>query len=123
MSQQNVTSAGDSVTNYVRWLTSFSSGTHAERPRIVGIGGSEYVVLYERYSNDGDTFDGTFALLVSDSGALLDGPVEIPGDHHISRGDDIAALGGRAVYVTGSSDALHLNFVDGDLVAERLTLN
>jgi hypothetical protein len=122
-SSQTVTSSGTSRTNYVRWLTNLGAQVHAERPRIVHIGGGEYVVLFERWSGDGATFDGTFALLVSGAGAVLAGPTEVPGDYHLGRGDDIATLGGRAVYVTGSTSALHLNFVDGDLVSERITLN
>jgi hypothetical protein len=122
VSSQTVNSGGGSVTNYVRWLTNLGSQTHAERPRIIGIGGDEFVILFERWSSDGDTYDGTFALLVDETGAVLDGPTEMPGNYHIGRGDDIAAVGGRAVYVTGGSGALHLNFVDDELGWERISL-
>jgi hypothetical protein len=119
---QNVNSSGEDVTNYVRWLTDLGAGNHAERPRIAPVGGDQYVVLYEQWVNDGDDFGGTYAMTVSSSGAIVAGPTEVPGDHHIGRGDDAVTLGDRAVYVTGGEGALYLNLVGADLTAERISL-
>lgn len=121
-STQSVTSGDDARTNYVRWLTDLGEGNHAERPRIVALSGGEYIVLYERWTGGGEDFDGTFALRIDASGVVLAGPTEVPGEHHINRGDDIATLGGKAVYVTGGDGALHLNLVGSDLVAQRVSL-
>lgn len=117
-----VVSKGESVTNYVRWLTDLGADVHAERPRMTLLESGELLVLYEQWINSGDDFDGTFALRIDAAGAIHAGPTEVPGDHHISRGDDIATVGGRAVYVTGGEGALHLNFVASDLTAERISL-
>lgn len=117
-----VVSNGQDVVNYVRWLTDLGPDVHAERPRMTLIDGGDLIVLYERWIEAGDDYDGTYALRIDGKGALLAGPTEIPGDHHLSRGDDIVSLGGRAVYVTGGEGALHLNFVGTDLSAERIAL-
>ncbi len=116
-----VQSSGQAVTNHVRWLTDLGPSTHAERPRMTMLDTGEIVVLFERYENKND-FAGTFALTIDVGGAIQAGPTEVPGAHHISRGDDIATLGGRAVYVTGGDGALYLNFVDAALAAERVAL-
>lgn len=122
VSSHTVNSAGETVTNSLRWLTDLGAGTHAERPKITNLGNDELVVLFERWSDDGDDYDGTFSLLIDSSGSVLAGPTEVPGQHHLQRGDDIATLDGRAVYVTGGPSGLHLNLIDGELNAERITL-
>jgi hypothetical protein len=123
VSTQVVNSAGESETNHLRWLTDLGTDTHAERPRITALGSDSYVVLYEQWSVlGGDSYDGTFALSLDGVGAVIDGPTEVAGEHHIGRGDDIATLDGRAVYVTGSGGALYLNLVAADLSSERISL-
>jgi hypothetical protein len=122
VTEHTVVSKGQDVTNYVRWLTDLGVDTHAERPRMTLLENGDLIVVYERWINAGDDFDGTFALRIDATGAIQAGPTEVPGDHHISRGDDIATLGGRAVYVTGGGGALHLNLVGGDLTGERISL-
>lgn len=117
-----VESAGETVTNHLRWLTDLGAGSHANRPRLVGIGGDQFIALYERWNNGGDDFDGTYAMIVNAAGDVVTGPTEVPGDHHIGRGDDIVAVGGRAVFVTGGGGAIHLNFVGADLSGERVSL-
>ena len=117
-----VTSKGESVTNYVRWLTDLGVDNHAERPRMTLLESGELIVLYERWESAGEDFDGIYALRIDSSGAIQAGPIEVPGDHHISRGDDIVTVGGRAVYVTGGGGSLHLNFVGSDLSTERVSL-
>ncbi len=122
-SSQTVTSADQAVTNHVRWLTDLGSNTHAERPRIVAIQNGEFIVLFERWkSAPGDSYEGTFALKIDAGGSVVSGPTEIVGKHHISRGDDIAAWGNRAVYVTGGGGKLHLNFIDATLKGTRVSL-
>jgi hypothetical protein len=121
-STQDVTSGGEARTNHVHWLTDLGAQTHAERPRIAALGDGNHIVLFERWTSDGNTFDGTFGLRIDSAGTVQQGPSEIPGEHHISRGDDIVTLGGRAVYVTGGDGALYLNLVGADLSATRVTL-
>jgi hypothetical protein len=54
-----VTSAGTQRTNRLKWLTNYSAGSnlHAERPKLIGIGGDQYVVLWEEWLNTGSYSD------------------------------------------------------------------
>lgn len=119
-----VTSGEAAVTNSLHWLTALGEGRHVERPHIVALSGTEFVLLWEEWiaGGSGDTYEGTFAMAVSASGEPLVPAAEVPGDHHLPRGDDAVRLGTRAVYVTGSPAGLHLNLVAADLTAERITL-
>lgn len=123
-SSQTVMSAGESRTNTLHWLTELAENTHAERPRITRLADSSYLVLFEQWTIAGnnDSYQGTFALTLDGSGAIVAGPTALAGNHHLGRGDDITTLGGRGLYVSGGGGALHLNFVGADLVAERISL-
>jgi len=112
------------VTNSLRWLTNLGPDRHVERPRIVALSGTEFVLLWEEWTVSGnqDTYVGTFAMTVNEAGQISAGPTEVTGAHHLSRGDDAVKLGTRAVHVTGSAEGLHLNLVAADLTSERLTL-
>jgi len=119
-----VTSGGEDVTNYLRWLSDLGPDRHVERPRIVLVPSGDVVLLWEEWTVSGasDQYEGTFAMTVDAQGQTVAGPSEVSGDHHLSRGDDAVRLGDRAVYVTGSSEGLHLNLVAADLTSERITL-
>jgi len=119
-----VMSGEDEVTNSLRWLTDLGPDRHVERPRIVALSGTEFVLLWEEWTTSGsnDQYQGTFAMTIDAAGQITAGPSEVPDDHHISRGDDAVRLGTRAVYVTGSSEGLHLNLVAADLTTARITL-
>ena len=119
-----VTSGGEDVTNFLRWMTDLGPDRHVERPRIVALPSGEVVLLWEEWTVSGasDQYQGTFAMTVDAQGQMIAGPSEVPGDHHLSRGDDAVRLGARAVYVTGSAEGLHLNLVAADLTSERITL-
>jgi hypothetical protein len=85
------------------------------------------VVLFERWTTSGadagnDAYTGTYGLVVDATGAEVTALAEIPGQHALGRGDDVVALDGRAVYVTGNGSSLWLNFVDGSLASERVEL-
>lgn len=122
-SSLTVSSGGEEVTNSLRWLTDLGTDRHVERPRIVALSGSEFVLLWEEWTTtSNDTYAGTFAMTIDQAGQVLAGPSEVAGGHHISRGDDAVRLGTRAVYVTGSAAGLHLNLVAADLTATRITL-
>lgn len=118
-----VMSGDEEVTNSLHWLTDLGPGRHVERPRIVALSGTEFVLLWEEWTTGGnDQYQGTFAMTIDASAQILAGPSEVPGQHHISRGDDAVRLGNRAVYVTGSTAGLHLNLVAADLTSARITL-
>jgi hypothetical protein len=119
-----VSSGGEDVTNYLRWLTDLGPDRHVERPRIVALPSGEVVLLWEEWTVSGssDQYQGTFAMTVDAQGQTIAGPSEVSGDHHLPRGDDAVRLGDRAAYVTGSPEGLHLNLVAADLTSERITL-
>src|SRR5690606_25847418 len=79
VSAQTVSSAGESETNYLRWLTDLGSNMHAERPRITALGGDAYVVLYEQWSVSGeeDNYEGTFALALDGAGTVTGERTEV----------------------------------------------
>jgi hypothetical protein len=119
-SMQAVTSSGDAVTNKLDWLTDYAAdAAQADRSRVAGIGGDQFVVLWERWTGTGDraaTFGGLQALLLG-----ADGTVKVAakalGQHHLSRADDVVGLGGQALFVSGDGTAkkLVLNLVGADL--------
>lgn len=124
----DVTSGDASVTNRVLWLTSYdagSSGTeHAERPKLVAIGGGEFLVLWERWTTgSSQTFDGTYAMRIDGSGTILASETRVS-DSHLPRGDDAFALGGRGCWLTGDSQTglLTLHCVSSALVVEETVL-
>lgn len=120
-----VTSSGESRENRVLFLTSFQvddgGDRHAERPKLLPIGGDEYIVLFERWSTDGNqTFEGTYALRIDADGAIGAGPTRVS-DHHLPRGDDAFVYGGDAAWLTGDQEdrTLTLHVVDRDLAIEE----
>ena len=113
-----VSSAGMQYTNRLRWLTSYSasSNLHAERPKLISIGGDHYVVLWEEWSNNGrnsDTFIGVYGMVIDDKGNVLKAAKLITDEHHLHRGDDAFFLDNRAAWMTGSAAErklyIHLN--------------
>lgn len=123
-SEFSVNSANKDLTNHVRWLTSLAEDRHVERPRIVSLAGEGAIVLWEEWTVSGNrsTFEGTFALRLDTAGTVTTGPLQLSGFGHISRGDDAVTLGGRALYVGGSSAGLELNFIAPDLTAETVVV-
>jgi hypothetical protein len=119
-----VNSSGQDVVNHLKWLTALGENRHVDRPRIAALPGGEAIALWEEWSVSGNrsTFEGTFALRLDAKGAVLSGPSALAEKHHISRGDDVVTLGGRALYVGGSQDGLELNFVAADLSYERIVV-
>lgn len=68
-----VISNGTERTNKLRWLTHYTDAAqlHAERPKLVGLGGDRYVVLWELWHRTGtttETFEGVYAMLIDDQG-------------------------------------------------------
>ena len=117
-----VDSAGSTKTNRLRWLTGYSAGSklHAERPKLVGIGGDTYIVLWEQWLNTGsytDTFQGVYAILIDAQGNILRPAALITAAFHLPRGDDAFLLDGKAGWVTGDAVArtLTIHLLDGDL--------
>jgi hypothetical protein len=125
-----VTSVGTEVTNRLRWLTyySASSNLHAERPKLVGIGGDQYIVLWEQWLNTGaysDTFQGVYAMLIDDGGNILRAATLVTSDHHLHRGDDATLLDNGAAWVTGNAaeQKLYIHLVDASLNYQLVTLD
>jgi hypothetical protein len=122
---QQVSSAGKTVTNHLRWLTEHDANTHASRPRLVGIGGDKFVVLWERWERSGTSFQfkAVWAAVVDGSGSVVQAPKQVS-TSHLSRGDDAVALDGQALFVTGNRTQkdLVLNIVDASLTTKQITL-
>ena len=123
----SVMSSGQAVDNHLTWLTDYAGDqAQADRSRVVAIDADQFVVLWERWNgNDGNSseYDGTYALVMNGAGTVTGAATKV-GDHHISRGDDAVAVGGRALFVTGNAPGkqLLLNFVASDLTTETVTL-
>lgn len=118
---QTVTSGDTEVTNHVTWLTDYgttaSAADAAERPRVVALGGDRFLLLWEHWS--GETFDGTYAMLVDGAGKVVKDATKL-GTDHISRGDDALVVGGRGVLVSATGGRLVVTLVDEALTAERV---
>lgn len=120
-SSQVVTSKDNVVTNSLHWLTNLGPGLHAERPRITATDGGSFVVLFERWTDEG-AFEGTFAMTIDSDALVLESSKKVS-DEHLSRGDDIVTLDGSALFVTSDGTSLHLQFVNSLLDANRVELN
>jgi hypothetical protein len=125
-----VTSAGTQYTNRLRWLTHYSasSNLHAERPKLIGIGGDRYSVLWEEWLNTGsyyDTFNGVYGMVIDDKGNILRVATLITDEHHLHRGDDAFLLDNRAAWMTGNAieQKLYIHLVDASLNYEMVTLD
>jgi PKD repeat protein len=125
-----VTSSGEQYTNRLRWLTQYTSGSnlHAERPKLIGIGGDQYIVLWEEWLNTGDyndTFNGVYGMLIDDHGNTLQEATLITNEHHLHRGDDAFLLDNRAAWMTGSAteQKLYIHLVDASLNYEFVPLD
>lgn len=125
-----VTSKGTQYTNRLRWLTYYSAGSnlHAERPKLIGIGGNQYVVLWEKWLNTGsysDTFNGVYGMVIDDKGNILRAATLITDEHHLHRGDDAFLLDNRAAWMTGNGveQKLYIHLVDAFLNYEMVTLD
>ncbi|WP_394834262.1 hypothetical protein LVJ94_47965 [Pendulispora rubella] len=117
-----VESGGEQVTNRLHFLTDYHTSspgkTHAERPKLVPIGGGEFIVLFEQWTISGtqQSFKGTFALRIDGNGAIQAAAKQVS-QHHLPRGDDAFAYGGGAAWITGNETtrALTLHRVSRDL--------
>jgi hypothetical protein len=125
-----VTSSGTQYTNRLRWLTNYSasSNLHAERPKLIGIGGDQYVVLWEEWLNTGgysDTFNGVYGIVIDDEGNIIRAATLITDEHHLHRGDDAFLLDNRAAWMTGNGveQKLYIHLVDAFLNYEMVTLD
>ena len=124
----DVQSGGEARSNRLRWLTSYQADTagqvHAERPKLVGLGGDTYVVLWERWEGGGGVFAGTWGMVIDAAGASLVEAAMVS-DSHLPRGDDAFALDGEAAWVTGDAAAgqLHVHVVDAELGYRRIIVD
>jgi hypothetical protein len=124
---QEVTSSGAAVTNKLSWLTDYAAeAAQADRPRVAAIGDDQYVLLWERWTGSGDrqsSFSGLEGLVLGGDGKVVVQPKQL-GAEHLSRGDDVVAWGGRALFVSGSGKAkkLTVNLVDSDLTLSSFEL-
>lgn len=123
----DVESAGQTRQNRLRWLTHYQSETggqsHAERPKLVPLGGDRYVVLWERWDANGGKFAGTWGMVIDATGAVLVEATELT-DSHLPRGDDAFALYGEAAWITGDRQLreLHVHVVDAKLAYRRIVV-
>jgi hypothetical protein len=125
-----VVSEGTQYTNRLRWLTHYSasSNLHAERPKLVGIGGDEYIVLWEEWLHTGsyyDTYRGVYGMVIDDQGNVLRAATLLTDEHHLHRGDDAFLLDNRAAWMTGNATEkkLMIHLVDASLNYELVTLD
>jgi hypothetical protein len=125
-----VVSKGVQVTNRLRWLTHYSasSNLHAERPKLIGIGGDEYIVLWEEWLHTGsyyDTYQGVYGMVIDDQGNVLRTATLLTDEHHLHRGDDAFLLDNRAAWMTGNATEkkLMIHLVDASLHYEMVTLD
>jgi len=125
-----VNSSGASQTNRLRWITNYSAGSnlHAERPKLIGIGSDQYIVLWEEWLYTGgftDTFNGVYGMVIDDEGNQVKGATFITNAHHLHRGDDAFFLDNRAAWMTGnaSDKKLYIHFVDDSLNYEMATVD
>jgi hypothetical protein len=126
-----VVSSGENRTNPLRWLTAYTGDeSHAERPKLVGVGGDQYVVLWERWvpATEGwydYAFDGVYGMVIDAMGETLVQETLVTDAHHLHRGDDAFALDGRAAWMTGNEDTreLYLHFVDTSLAYEQVVID
>jgi hypothetical protein len=121
-------------TNRLKWLTSYSaeSNLHAERPKLVSLGGNRYIVLWEEWRLEARApgltprshFNGVYAMLIDDRGNTVQAPRLLTTADHLHRGDDAFLLGARAAWMTGDAEgqALVLHFVDGSLNYQRVSV-
>jgi hypothetical protein len=123
-----VISKGLQYTNRLKWLTDYSASSklHAERPKLIGIRGDQYIVLWEEWLNTGsysDTFRGVYGMVIDDHGNTLRTAKLITNEHHLHRGDDAFLLAGRAAWMTGNEAerTLSIHFVDASLNYEMVT--
>lgn len=118
-------------TNRLRWLTDYGSAEatiHVERPKLVAIGGSRFIALWETWERTGSgrnayEFTGTHGILLDETGAPLLDAVELT-EHHLPRGDDAFALDGHAAWITGDRElpALRLHLVDDTLTYRQVVI-
>jgi hypothetical protein len=125
-----VVSTGTQYTNRLRWLNEYTavSNLHAERPKLVGIGADQYIVLWEEWRYTGsyaDTFNGVYAMRIDAQGNVLQDPTLITTAHHLHRGDDAFVLDGRVAWMTGNATAekLYLHLVDATLGYQVVVLD
>jgi len=124
-----VISSGTQHTNRLRWLTHYSaaSNLHAERPKLVGIGNDQYIVLWEEWQYTGnysDAFNGVYAMRIDAQGNVLQAPTLVTSAYHLPRGDDAFLLDGRAAWMTGdwARKELYIHLVDAVLGYEVVVL-
>lgn len=125
-----VVSGAEPYTNRLRWLTRYteSSNLHAERPKLIGIGGNRYIVLWEEWRAVGlyaDVFNGVYGMVIDERGNILHSARLITDKRHLPRGDDAFLLDNRAAWMTGNAveKKLYLHFVDDSLNYEMVTLD
>lgn len=127
LSTQAVTSGGMMHDNYVRFLTDHGSegDVHAERPKLLPIGGDEFIVLYERWEGDeagAYTFMGVHALVIDAAGDVLVADTDL-GAIHLPRGDDAFVLGTGAAWITGDQEDRSLTVHHVTRSADALVLD
>jgi hypothetical protein len=125
----SVISSGTPYTNRLRWLTDYSdsSNLHAERPKLIAIGGDRYVVLWEEWRYTGgwaDVYNGVHAMLIDDVGNVLTPKTFITNAHHLHRGDGAFLLDGHAAWMTGNAAErkLYIHLVDASLNYQMITV-
>ncbi len=124
-----VSSSGVERTNRLRWLTHYSasSNLHAERPKLIGIGGDQYIVLWEQWLNNdsrSDTFQGVYGMVIDAQGNELRAATLLTSAYHLPRGDDAFLLGQGAAWMTGdaANPKLYLHLVDAALQYQIVTI-
>jgi hypothetical protein len=102
------------------WLTSYTDKAteHAEKPRLVALGGDQLAVIWEKWTDR--QYTSTFAMVIDGAGKVAVPPKDI-GRARLNRGDDVLGVRGTAVWVTGDETrrALTVNALDRDLSLTR----
>lgn len=124
-----VTSGGATATNRALWLTNHHETApgmrHVERPKLLALGGGEFLLLWEEWTYDGasSTFEGTLGMRIDGEGTVLTPAAQVS-TSHLPRGDDAFVFGGKGCWVSGDSveHTLTLHCVAPDLEATHEAL-
>jgi hypothetical protein len=96
----------------VVWLTDYRDlrKDNVSRPKLEHLGGGRLLALWEKWTPVG--FVSTWAMTFDETGKPSSAPVELGTAFRLQRGDDVARVAGRVVWITGYGRGLELNVLE-----------